>query len=93
MKRRNFLQGLGLAGIAAPLLQSCTTPQENKLTTETAWVDNFDLNEVTIDQLQQKMASGELTARSLAELYIKRITSIDKSGPTINSIIELNPDV
>ena len=38
------------------------------------------------------MQTGELTARSIAELYLKRIQAIDKEGPKLNSIIELNPD-
>ena len=52
----------------------------------------FTLNEITIDDLQQKMQSGELTARSIAEMYLKRIQEIDKEGPKLNSVIELNPD-
>jgi amidase len=50
------------------------------------------LPEWTISELQEKMESGELTARRLAELYLERISEIDKDGPYINSVIELNPD-
>lgn len=50
------------------------------------------LPEWTINELQEKMDSGELTARRLAELYLARIQAVDKSGPYINSVIELNPD-
>jgi amidase len=50
------------------------------------------LPEWTISDLQQKMESGELTARRLAELYLERISEVDKEGPYINSVIELNPD-
>ena len=50
------------------------------------------LPEWTISDLQEKMGSGELTARRLAELYTERISEIDKDGPYINSVIELNPD-
>jgi amidase len=38
------------------------------------------------------MNSGKFTARSLVEKYTARIDEIDKHGPAINSIIELNPD-
>ena len=38
------------------------------------------------------MESGELTARQVTELYLQRIAAVDKSGPYINSVIELNPD-
>lgn len=50
------------------------------------------LPEWTIAELQEKMESGELTSRRLAELYLSRIEAVDKSGPYINSVIELNPD-
>ena len=42
--------------------------------------------------LQSGMKSGKFTARSLVEKYLARIEEIDKRGPAINSIIELNPD-
>jgi amidase len=50
------------------------------------------LQEWSIPDLQNKMDSGELTARQLAELYLERIESLDKNGPRVNSVIELNPD-
>lgn len=53
---------------------------------------NFDLNEVTIDVLQKKMETGELTSRKITELYLDRIKAINKNGPAVNAIIELNPD-
>src|SRR5688572_24349198 len=50
------------------------------------------LPEWTVSDLQERMESGELTARRLAELYTERIDEVDKNGPYINSVIELNPD-
>jgi amidase len=50
------------------------------------------LPEWTIAELQEKMDAGELTSRKIAELYLQRIAEVDKDGPLINSIIELNPD-
>jgi amidase len=52
----------------------------------------FDLEELTIVGLQQRMASGSDTARSLAEKYLARIDAIDHSGPALHSVIEVNPD-
>jgi amidase len=46
----------------------------------------------TIGDLNEKMEAGELTARQVADLYLQRIEAVDKSGPYINSVIELNPD-
>src|SRR5712672_714893 len=53
-------------------------------------VPAFDLEEATIADLQARMQSGELTARSLTQQYLERIQAIDKR--TVNAIIELNPD-
>lgn len=55
-------------------------------------VPPFELDEVTVDQLQASMASGEHTARSIAELYLERIEALDGQGPELRSIIETNPD-
>jgi amidase len=57
----------------------------------------FELDEVTITELQDGMKSGRFTAQSLAEKYLARIDEIDKPdsdkrSPAVNAIIELNPD-
>lgn len=52
----------------------------------------FDLEEVTVAQLQDGMKAGRFTASSLAEEYLQRIHEVDKAGPAINSVIEVNPD-
>ena len=51
-----------------------------------------ELEEATIADLQQRMQSGQDTARSLVEKYTARIEAIDRSGPALHSIIELNPE-
>ena len=52
----------------------------------------FELDEVTLADLQQSLSSGKYTARSLAEKYLGRIAEIDTDGPGLNTVIELNPD-
>jgi len=52
----------------------------------------FDLDEATIVSLQDRMAAGRDTARSLAEKYLARIEAVDRQGPALRSIIEINPD-
>ncbi len=52
----------------------------------------FDPSEVTIDELQQGMQSARYTARSITEGYLARIEALDKHGPAINAVIELNSD-
>jgi amidase len=51
-----------------------------------------DLLEVTIAELQARMASGELTALALVQQYKARIKAIDQHGPKIHAVLELNPD-
>jgi len=53
-------------------------------------IPTFELDELTVHDLQQGMSSGKFSARSLTEKYLARIEAIDKH--TINSVIELNPD-
>ena len=48
--------------------------------------------ERTIRELAQKLQHGEWTAHALAQQYLDRIAAIDKAGPAINAVIELNPD-
>ncbi|MBN1329474.1 MAG: amidase [Candidatus Heimdallarchaeota archaeon] len=50
------------------------------------------MKEYTIIQLQKLMDEGKTTAKELVEQYLNRIKEIDKQGPKINAIIELNPD-
>ncbi len=50
------------------------------------------LEETSIAELQARMDAGTLTSRQLVGMYLERIHALDKSGPMLNSIIELNPD-
>jgi len=52
----------------------------------------FELNELSVAQLQDGMTSGRYTSRRLVELYLQRIAQIDGAGPTLRSVIETNPD-
>jgi amidase len=97
MQRRNFLKTGSLAGLTLTTLAAGAhnlIPSDKKTEVDTFGniADDFVLNEVTIDALQQKMQSKEYTSRSITELYLKRINDIDKKGPKLNSVIELNPD-
>jgi amidase len=50
------------------------------------------MEEMTILELQEAMSSGMQTARSLAEICLERIEKLDAQGPTLNAVIEPNPD-
>lgn len=52
----------------------------------------FELDEITIPEIQQGYQDGTYSIRSIVQLYIDRIEEIDRNGPAINSIIIVNPD-
>jgi amidase len=94
MDRRTFVLAGVVGGVLA--LRDKTAPGGRLWTSRplerAPSPDDFALNEVTIDQLQAGMQSGQYTSRSIAEQYLARITALDQHGPAINAIIELNPD-
>lgn len=89
MKRRYFMKS-ALAGGSAMSIVGLTACQPSKTTDKQEFnPTEFDLNELTIDELQQQMVNGELTAVAVCEKYLDRI---DKVDPLLNSVIEINPD-
>jgi amidase len=88
--RRSFLIKTLVGGIAATTFPSITFADNSFLSLVDIKQGEFD--EITIDELRSGMKSGKYTARSITEEYIKRIKEIDKSGPAINSVLEVNPD-
>jgi len=97
MHRRNFIKTTSLAGLglSAAGLGACKIPPSEQSKNNAPFdqkADHFELNELTVNDLQQKMANNEYTAHKLTQLYIDRINSIDKSGPKLNAVIALNPD-
>ncbi|HTD87791.1 MAG TPA: amidase [Candidatus Binatia bacterium] len=51
-----------------------------------------ELDEAAIADLQAAMAVGKESSVSLTKKYLRRIDQIDRGGPSLNSVIELNPD-
>jgi amidase len=51
----------------------------------------FHLQEATIQDIQDAYKSGRFTSHQLVQLYLDRIAAYDKKGPSINSIITVNP--
>src|SRR5829696_2741017 len=87
MKRREFLQATAATCVAAIANPVSVLPVAKPETPPA-----FDLDELTITDLQQGLQSGKYTSRELVEKYSDRITEIDKRGPGLYSVIEMNPD-
>jgi len=100
MNRRNFIKNSSAAGLSVTALSfvacnSLSSKEDKKETADTpvaAAGSSFVLDEATIDMLQQKMQSGEYTSRVITQLYTDRINQVDKAGPKLNAVIEMNPD-
>jgi len=90
MNRRKFLRlslASGALGYAAPAL----TASALRVAAFPA-ARPFELDEATLTQLQDGLARGKYSSVSLVKKYLARIEEIDRRGPKLNSIIELNPD-
>ncbi|MCY1635924.1 amidase [Marinifilum sp. D737] len=94
MKRRHFIS---LSALAAPMLaglgiSSCNTATSGNEVAEHPNFNDFKYNEKSISELQQLMAEGKLTCEELVIEYLDRIEKIDKNGPGLNSVIDINHD-
>jgi len=95
MDRRDFLRlsavGAALGFDGLPLLGEPSRVVETDRGTRFD-VAAFELEEATLDDLQKWMASGRMTSRSITQLYLNRIAALDRKGPALHHVIELNPD-
>src|SRR5499426_907773 len=81
LSRREFAQLTSLAAVSA-LFPARGAPQQAA----------FALEETTVAQLQEGMKAGRLSARGIAQAYLDRISTLDRQGPTLRAILEINPD-
>ena len=81
MDRRDFLACTAMGGAASARSQDVS-----------AQGGSFELSEISLEKLRQGIRSGRFTSKHLVELYTDRIAEIDKNGPALNSVIEMNPD-
>ncbi|HEY7877954.1 MAG TPA: amidase [Gemmatimonadaceae bacterium] len=97
MSRRAFV-GTGLAGGALAIADvklpwvDRARHTAGKSVPAPSRVAPFELEDMTIAELQQGMASGKYTARRITELYLARIDELDHRGPSLNEVLETNPD-
>jgi amidase len=96
MHRRQFLQQtvMGGAALAAASPSTAQTPlaREPERIASAALAIGDEVVERSVDDLQRAMTSGQVTARALTQAYLRRIDAVDRQGPSLNSVIELNPD-
>ncbi|GAC1434988.1 MAG: amidase [Terriglobales bacterium] len=92
-ERRHFIKTSLVAGLSATVLPAFAGERASRDSADqppATWPSELD--EITLTELQAGLASGKFTAHSLTEHYLTRVQEIDKNGPTINTVIEVNPD-
>lgn len=95
LDRRTFLKAGAVGGAAAltGTAAGCgiTDDRPQRSHSEPGWdIPEFELSEVTIQQLQAGQESGRWTAESITRAYLGRIEALDREGPTLRSVIETN---
>jgi amidase len=91
LSRRSFV-AVGVASAIAIRSADASVPAEAHSEPLQGSVPAGPLDELTIDDLQKKMASGSETSASLVKQYLARIDALDQKGPSVNAVLELNPD-
>ena len=88
--------GAVLAGIAAPPASAANTaapkPASSAKPASAPAAGAFKFEEMTIAELQGGMKAGRWTSRDLVQAYIARIQALDRKGPSLHAVIEINPD-
>ncbi len=94
MDRRDFVKST-VAGGGIVILSSFSGCEQAPVKNNSVAVNlysAFDMDEVTVDQLQKSMKNGETSSEEVVSKYLKRIEDYDKKGPELRAIIEINPD-
>ncbi len=93
MSRRSFMATAALGAVAAGTSRQDGVAAICRLSTAARRVpEAFELEELDISALQTGMTEGRWTAVRLVELYSDRIRQLDRSGPMLRSVLEVNPD-
>lgn len=69
---------------------NCSTGDEQKILQDQT--DQLIPDEMTVVQMQQAYKNGDFTVQEAVQFYLDRIEAIDRSGPGLNSILQLNPE-
>ena len=90
MKRRSFLKNSIATGAILSVNACQSNKQQNEVNSEN--IDEFTLSEKSISELIEGYQNSVRTCVKVIKLYLDRIQAVDKEGPAVNSVIEINPD-
>lgn len=97
LSRRDFLHASAVGVVASAAIPGVTRSQQPIAAASSVHPPirpsaSFDLEEATIADLQAGFASGRWTSRSVTQMYLDRIAAMDRQGPTLRAMLDLNPD-
>ncbi len=94
MNRRDFLgwTALGTAQTVAAGGVPADSSQHTRPAPTAFHLRHFEWEEATLADLQAALATGRQTALSLTQAYLRRIENLDRRGPVLRSVLEVNPD-
>ncbi|HET7613679.1 MAG TPA: amidase [Gemmatimonadaceae bacterium] len=98
MDRRDFVRVGAIAGaaVAAKPMAAGTLMRgidaKAKIEAREFPISPFQLEETTVADLAAAMAAGRMSSRSITQAYLDRIAELDREGPTLRHVIEINPD-
>ena len=94
--RRTFIRsGVAAGGLLSVSGYGCSPAAPDPAADEVAGsgpAGSFELEEITISQLRERITSGELSCRAVAEMYLERIEALNTTGPRLHAVLETNPD-
>lgn len=99
INRRSFIKngslaGFGLMGVIGNHGAASSPTPDSEYGESPSGDQNADpdLIEMSIPGLQELMETGRMTSKDITQWYLNRIDQIDKKGPMLNSVVEINPD-
>jgi len=92
LKRRAFLLESAVGGASLLGLGELRAETSTAVAQQGEGVASFELEEATIAEVQRDMVGGKLTSLSLTRQYLERIDDMDRKGPALRAMLEINPD-
>jgi amidase len=94
VSRREFVKLAATGAAVAAVAPACNPDAPSAGEADTPWwvTDGFELEETTLAELSEAMASGNHTSAEITRLYLDRIAALDRDGPRLRSLIETNPE-
>lgn len=91
--RRGFFKAGMLGGVAAAIAPAFSAGRVfSQSLPQSSRVPAFEFEEATVSDLESRMGAGQASSASITQAFLERIQAVDKNGPRLNSVIEVNPD-